>query len=197
MNNMYNKYHSIFESERYGLIQQRYREALYAGRNLKKADLLDIKINFNDIVMRELGLDYDEDTYHVYNIETESLYQVSEKFIKYVDTEYPIIHANEIELNLIENPRLMEILFGIWISSWQERKGIEVNSYAQVPIRGSKQGYFIMTYAKNGKTEEIKSDTFINESLRIFNLITKLRHTSHMYDVSKFNIEISPRKDKK
>ena len=134
----------------------------------------------------------------VYNIDTESLYQVSEKFIKYVDTEYPIIHSNEIELNLIENPRLMEILFGIWVSSWQEHKGIEVNSYAQVPIRGSKQGYFIMTYAKNGKTEEIKSDTFINESLRIFNLITKLRHTSHMYDVSKFNIEItSNRKDKK
>ena len=58
---MYNKYHNVFENARYSLLQQRYREALYAGRNLKKADLLDIKISFNDIVMRELGLDYDED----------------------------------------------------------------------------------------------------------------------------------------
>ncbi len=193
---MNNWYHNEFEARRQQLMQQKYHEALFAAKTLKPKDLLNIKINFNDICLREFGLDYDEDSYHIYDIDTMSLYQVSEKFIKYVEEEYPIIHANEIELNLIENPRLMEIIFGIWIAKWQKRKQVVVNSYSQCLVKGSKAGYFIMTYEENGKTLEMRSDVFINESLRIFNLVTKINHTSHMYDLSQFDIEI-PRKDKR
>ena len=193
---MYSRYHDAFEVMRQELVQRQYMEALYAGRNLKPKNMLELKINFNDIVLRELGLDYDEDSYHIYEIDTMSLYQISEKFIKYVEDEYPVIHANEIELNLIENPRLTETLFGNWIIGWQNRNGVVVNSFYQSSIRGTRQGMFIMTYEKNGRTEKIESKPFINESLRVFNLITKLNHTEHMYDVSQFDIEI-PRKDKR
>lgn len=75
----------------------------------KKVNLFDLKVRFNDVVMRELGLDTTDDDY-LYNVDTESILQIKEKFIKYVDNEYFILKPNEIELNLIENPRLMELL---------------------------------------------------------------------------------------
>lgn len=161
----------------------------------KKFNMTEIKVNFNDIVMRELGLDIDEND-HVYDMDTESIYTMKDKFIKYSEEEYPVIHANEIELNLIENPRLMEMLFGLWIQKWAERKHVEVSSFSQIAIRGSKNGFFNMTYVENGEVKEIKSNIFINESLRIFNLICILNHRDHMYNVDQFNIEII-RKDKK
>ena len=161
----------------------------------KKINLTEIKVNFNDIVMRELGLDIDDDN-HVYDLDTETIYKVKDRYIKYSEDEYPIIHPSEIEMNLIENPRLMEILFGMWIPKWERRKNVEVTSFSQISVRGSSNGFFNMTYIENGEVKEIKSDVFINESLRIFNLICKLNHRVHMYDVSQFNIEII-RKDKR
>lgn len=165
------------------------------AKRLTQAQLTEIKINFNDICLREMGLDINDDDY-LYDIDTESIYKVKDKFIKYSEEEFPVIHANEIELNLFENPRLMEILFGMWIVKWATRKNVEVTSFSQIAIRGSNTGFFNMTYVENGEAKEIKSDVFINESLRIFNLITILNHRNHIYDVSQFNIEI-PRKDRK
>ena len=72
----------------------------------KKVNLFDLKVRFNDVVMRELGLDTTDDDY-LYNVDTESILQIKEKFIKYVDNEYFILKTNEIELNLIDNPKLM------------------------------------------------------------------------------------------
>ena len=46
----------------------------------------------------------------------------------------------------------------------------------------------LIKYIENGKTKEIRSDDFMNECLRMFNLITKLNHTSHLYDFEIFDI---------
>ena len=196
---MINWYHNEFNQRRAQLYLNQAtmkRDAMYASRKLgKKENLLEFKVNFNDITMRELGLDIDENN-HVYNIETESIYQIKEKFIKYSDEEYPVIRANEMDMNLIENPRLMEILFGIYITDWCNRKGYEFTSYYQSAIRGSNKGFFVVTYNINGESSEIKSDVFVNESVRIFNLITKINHTTHLYDLENFDIEIL-RKDRR
>lgn len=160
----------------------------------KKVDMTEIKINFNDIVMREFGLDVDDED-HVYDMDTESVYQIKGKYLKYSEDVYPVIGAHEIDMNLIENPRLMEILFGTWIVKWAQRKNVEVTSFSHVQMRGSNKGYFVMTYVKDNEKFDFKSDVFLNESLRIFNLVTKLNHRDHMYDVSQFDIEIE-RKDK-
>lgn len=162
----------------------------------KKINITEIKVNFNDISMRELRLDIDEND-HIYDMDTESIYMIKEKYIKYSEDEYPNIMRDEIDMNLIENPRLMEILFGTWIVKWATRKQVEITSFYQSTIRGSNKGFFVMTYIDaNGETQEMKSDVYINESVRIFNLISKLNHTSHMYDLTKLDIEI-PRKDGK
>ena len=162
----------------------------------KKINITEIKVNFNDISMRELRLDSDEND-HIYDMDTESIYMIKEKYIKYSEDEYPNIMRDEIDMNLIENPRLMEILFGTWIVKWATRKQVEITSFYQSTIRGSNKGFFVMTYIDaNGETQEMKSDVYINESVRIFNLISKLNHTSHMYDLTKLDIEI-PRKDGK
>ena len=80
----------------------------------KKIDYFDLKVRFNDVMMRELGIDIveDDDRYldYLYDIDTGNILQIKEKFIKYCDYEYPVIKFNEIEMNLIENPRLTETL---------------------------------------------------------------------------------------
>ena len=191
---MNNLYHDEFERRRMQLLKQNmYQEAVYANRKLNKEEQQhEIKIDFNNIVLREfkLGLDdYD----HLYDKETDSIYQISERYIKYSEDMVPMLHANEIDFNVIENPRLMEILFGMWVSKWEQRNGTKVTSYYQSAIRGSKKGFFVLTYLVDGATKEFKSDVFVNESMRIFNLVCKLNHTDHLYDrdiLNRLDIEI-------
>ena len=195
---MYNWWHNEFELNRIQRLQQQaynnYTDEQYASRSLKKEQqTLELKIEFNDIVLREFGLGLDDDD-HVVDLDTETIYQISERFIKYSEDKIPILSTNEIDLNLIENPRLMEILFGMWANKWEARNQnqVKVTSYYQSAMRGSKKGFFVMTYLCNGLTKELKSDVFINESVRIFNLVCKINHTDHLYndEINRFDIEI-------
>lgn len=160
---------------------------------MNKAKLLDIKIRFNDAVMRELGFDLTDEDY-LFDMDTETVLQIKEKYIKYCEVDDPYIKHNEIEMNLLENPRLTETLIIPFIHNYCARKNIILQSIAQVPIKGSKKGFFIMYYSINGETKDMKSDPFENESVRIFNLITKMNKTSHMYQFDLFDIEIPRRK---
>ena len=54
----------------------------------KKINMPELKINFNDITMRELKLDIDDNN-HIYDMDTESVYMIKEKYIKYSEDEYP------------------------------------------------------------------------------------------------------------
>lgn len=156
----------------------------------KNIDMLDLKIRFNDAMMRELGLDITENDY-VYDMDTESILQIKGKFIKYCDYEYPILKYNEeIELNLIENPRLAETIILPFITNFCNRKGLTFQSVSQYPIDGTNKGYFILSYIYNDEVKEIRSDNYINESVRIFNLICKLNKTEHLYRFNEFDIEI-------
>lgn len=157
--------------------------------------LYELKVKFNDIAMRELGLDVDEYD-HIFDMDTSSVYTIKEKFLKYSDDPYPTIMHNEIDFNLLENPRLFEMLFGLWIQRRAESKGIELRSYDQIQVQGSNRGYFIITYIVGEEPREKKSNVFLNESLRVFNLICKLNHTEHIYKakLDQFDIEI-PKKE--
>lgn len=163
----------------------------------KEQKLFELKLTFNDIAMREMGLDVDEED-HVYDIETESVYTIKDKFIKYSDEPYPTLMHNEMDLNLLENPRLMEILFGMWIQRRAERKGIEITSYYPALVQGSNRGFFVLTYIVYDEPREKKSDVFVNESVQIFDLICKINHTTHIYKAKlpELDIEIK-RKDGK
>lgn len=159
-----------------------------------KQNLFELKLRFNDIMMQELGLDITDDDY-VYDIESESILQISEKYIKYFEFENPIPRHNEIELNLLENPRLSETLVIPYLSKYCEAKNIIFHSVSQNPIEGSKKGQFVLSYMTGGLVKDFKSDEFVNESVRIFNLICKINKTTHFYDFEKFDIEI--KKDKR
>ena len=69
------------------------------------------KIRFNDICMREYGLDITEEDDYVYDIDTESIFSFKEKFIKYCEDFNPYLKPNEVEFNLLENSRMMEAIF--------------------------------------------------------------------------------------
>ena len=157
----------------------------------KKNDLFRLTLIFNDAFMRETGLDIDDND-HVYNMETDSALTIREKFLKYRDYEYPVLNANEIDFNLLENPKLCETLANMWL---HDHISNDILSLDQCLIPGSSKGTFVMSYIKNGKTENIKSDPFVNESVRVFNLICKITKRTHLYDFESMDVVIE--KDKK
>ena len=147
---------------------------------------------FNDAFMRETGLDID-DYDHVYNLETDCALVINEKFLKYRDYEYPVLNANEIDFNLLENPKLCETLANAWL---HDNISNDILSLDQCIIPGSTRGVFVLSYIKDGRTESIKSDPFLNEAVRVFNLICKITKRTHLYDFNSMDIVIE-KKDKK
>ena len=154
----------------------------------KKKELItyEIKSAFNDYCMRELKLDVTEDD-KVFYIDTNEIIKYNDKFLKYPENEYANIRPDEIEFNLLKNTRIMESLLSRFLDEYQHRNGIEITSILQSPNAGG-DGYCALTYLQNGKTLEYRSDNFKNESLRMFNLVTKLNNTSHLYDFKFFDI---------
>lgn len=150
--------------------------------------MLELKIDFNDVCMREMGLGINDDDY-VYIMDTMTLLQIKEKFIKYSEDQYPMLRRNEIDLNLIENPRLMETLTYMYLAN-RLVSSIRIVSISQNPIAGSRKGNCVLSYEKLGEIKEIRSDGFENESVRIFNLICKINKTDHLYDFNKFDVAI-------
>jgi len=163
---------------------------------MKKRELAfyELKIAFNDIALRELGLSVDDED-HVCDDESETILTIKDSYLKYSDEEYPIINHGEIELNLLENPHLMEILFGVWVKRRAESKGLKIVSFYQSSIRGTDRAQFIVNYEQpDSSISESKSDLFVNESVRILNLICKLNHTDHLYDFKTFDIDLKKNK---
>lgn len=169
------------------------KELELAAAEEQRKLMYEFKISFNMVVMHEMNLDVNDSDhiFHIEDDESESIWTIKGKFIKASEDEYPIIGPNEIDMNLIENPRLMELLFKMWITIYCRNHAMEETSCYQSSINGSNLGFFAFTYTdSDGVTKEIKSDNFINESVRILNLICKLNHTAHRYDFSHFDIEI-------
>ena len=88
---------------------------------------LDTRIAFNDICMREMKLDITDDGI-LYDMDTESILQYKERFIKYREDENTLIYQNEIELDLLRDPRLMEILANIYLQKYSARTGTNLTS---------------------------------------------------------------------
>lgn len=157
----------------------------------KKDNLFKTMLIFNDAFMREVGLDIDDND-HVFNMETDSALVINEKFLKYRDYEYPVLNANEIDFDLLGNPKLCETLINMWL---HDHINNDILSLDQCIIPGSIKGTFVLSYIKNGKTEQLKSDPFINESVRVFNLLCKITKRTHLYDFNSMDVVIE--RDKK
>lgn len=161
----------------------------------KKKITFDLKVRFNDVVMREIGLDITDDEDYLYDIDSESILQIKGKYIKYFSEDYIILKHNEIEMNLIENPRLTELLVLPFINNYCDRIGVTFQSFSQSTIdKSNDNGIFSMTYIEDGKAKTISSDPYINESVRIFNLVCKINKTTNLYNFDNFNIKIERKK---
>lgn len=145
------------------------------------------KIRFNEICMREYGLDITEDDDYVYDIDTESILSFKERFIKYCDEYNPYLKPNEIEFNLLENSRMMEAIFAGFLMKYAMRHGQEIVSMHQSNIQGTDKGIFCYSYCNAGKTIEVTSDKFVFESVRVLNLLCKMNKSSHMYNFEEFD----------
>lgn len=168
------------------------KEAKLAEKEAKLAEeMLELKIDFNDICMREMGLDINDMSF-LYIMDTLEVIQIKEKYVKYSEEQYPMLRRNEIDLNLIENARLMETLTYSYLIRMLVST-IKIVSISQNPIKGTDKGMCVLSYEKNGEIKEIRSDGFKNESVRIFNLICKINKTDHLYDFNRYDVVIAKR----
>ena len=152
----------------------------------KELELFELGNEFNDKVMREFGLDITDDDY-LYWMDDNSVITLKERYIKYCEEINPLLGHDEIQLNLLENARLIESLAYVYL---KKRINNPIVSISQDVIKGSNRGHFVLSYEKLGKVENLRSDPFLNDSVRVFNLITKINHTEHLYDFSKYDIPI-------
>lgn len=152
----------------------------------KKQEEFRLMLMFNDIFMRETGLDIDDRDY-VFDIDKDTAIVIGDKYLKYRDYEYPVLGPNEIDFNLLENPKLCETIANVWL---HDHISNTILSIDQCVFPGSDRGEFVMSYIKNDRVENIKSDPFINESVRVFNLICKITKREHLYDFKMFDIVI-------
>lgn len=158
-------------------------------KTVKRSKSLDLRVLFNDMCLRELELDYTEDNL-IYDLEDDAIYQIKDKFIKYIDMEGVVPKPNEIELNLLENARLMETISLRYLNRWAENNHYEIEVLSQDKLPNSSKGIFTISYKDNNETHQLLSDPFYNESVRIFNVITKINNTSHLYDLEDFDVNI-------
>ena len=157
-------------------------------RKLTKAECLKIKIDFNIKVMRELGLDITDDDY-LYDMDQMSIIQLKGRYIKYCEDYEPVLKHDEIDMNFIENSRLLEIISYPFFFNYCNELGVELVSLSQVLKPDSDKGCYILSYNQNGTIREIKSDYFSSESVRIFNLISKINKTTSFYRFKEFDVE--------
>ena len=158
------------------------------GRVVKKVITPQLVERFNDICMREFGFDVEENG-HLYSMDTNEIFVYKDKLLKYCDEEDKIVRSNEIELNFLENSRLLEAIFGKYIARYATKYIVYINSFYQSTSIHGERGYIACSYVgQNGIVSEIRSDEFLNESVRIFNLLCKLNNTCSMYDFEMFDI---------
>lgn len=150
---------------------------------------LDLKISFNDICMREMGLDVtDDDKMYLYHVDTETILKYNEKFLKYPEDEYTLFRSDEIELNLLRNSRIMDSLVSRYLHDFLMMKNIEITAFYHSTAERGKMGYCAFTYMLNGASEEYKSKEFKNESVRMLYLVCRLNKSTHLYDFNMFDI---------
>lgn len=156
---------------------------------IPKEKSFDLRCDFNELCMRELSLGItDEDL--IYNMEDDSILKIKDKFIRYIDIEGVLPRNNEIEMNLIENSRLMETLSLPFLDKWARDHGYTLESFSQDKIQGTSKGVFTVSYNNNGLIEKIMSDQYYNESVRVFSLICKINHTTHLYSFEDYDVQI-------
>lgn len=158
------------------------------GRYVKKVITPELVEHFNDICMREFLFDVDEHG-HLYDMVTYEIFVYKDKFLKYCDEEDKIVRSNEIELNLLENSRLLNVLFGTFINNYAERHQVDINSFYQSTSIHGERGYMACSYVgKDNIIKEIRSNNYLNESVRILNLLCKINKSEMRYDFDAFDI---------
>ena len=147
---------------------------------------ISLRMAFNDIALNELNLEVDENSSRIYELGdgTMNLLQYNDRFLKYYEGPTTIVRANEMELNLINNVKLMQILFGRFINKYAMEHNLNVLSYFSTTNNtlANSPGQFVCTIEVAKKCNNIESDYFINESVRILNLICKLNGTDGRYN---------------
>jgi len=151
-------------------------------------------LDFNDKVMRELRLDLTPEDDLLCDDYNEIIIQIKGKFIKYIEDENDTLKSNEIWMNFLKNPQLLEMVCYPFFNRYCMERGYEMQSLSHTITPRETRGQFNLVYSNNGIIETISSDPLMNESNQIFNLVCKINGTDHMYKFDMFEVELPQRK---
>lgn len=157
-----------------------------------KEEYLNIKISFNDYCMREMGFGLDDND-HLVDEDIETILRFKEKYIVYNDiTLDPYVRGDEIDMNLLENYKLMELLFQAFITKYIVTHPMDVRGFLQRTVNGTDKVVFSLMYLdpSTNLIKHYESNSYRNGCVSIFNLVCKLVEREHIYDFDKLDIII-------
>lgn len=156
---------------------------------------------FNDVCLREMNLGLTKEDL-VYDIESNTIVQIDGLFLRYCDSKYTIINqATEARFDLIDNSKFMSMLVSHYCTRELNKRNCKVLGINQyITNNNTYRGYVsltiepapVMTY--NGEPvgyaciKDIRSDEYINESVRLLSLVCKVNETDSMYDLSRLDV---------
>lgn len=125
-------------------------------------------IDFADLTLKEIGLDVDEDN-HIIDEETGMPITAKGKFLKFNCGAVSRTTRDEINYDPLNNPKLMNFLFGYYSSKLEAEgsRGVDICYTTNGPE--DKQILNIKT-----GDDALESEPYYNESVRIMDVICKL-----------------------
>ena len=125
-------------------------------------------IDFADLTLKEIGLDVDEDN-HIVDEETGMPITAKGKFLKFNCGAANRTTRDEINYDPLNNPKLMNFLFGYYSSKLEAEgsRGVDICYTTSGPE--DKQ----ILNVKTGD-DSLESNPYYNESVRIMDVICKL-----------------------
>ena len=151
----------------------------------------DNNIKFGDLTLREIGLDIDQDN-HIIDEESGMPIMMKGKFLKYNYGPVKRTTREEINYDPLNNPKLMNLLFGYYSSKLEAEGNSGIDIYASSIASEDKQ---VLKVKTGGDT--LGSAPYHSESVRIMDIICQINESGE--DVSEFDFKAEPinKKDKK
>lgn len=144
------------------------------------------KDDFNNKILQNIGLEIDEDNC-IIDEETGDRLQIRGKYIK---TEVGEQDYNCIEYNPLENPTMMNKLFGYFLDKNEKETGVGTRVYSHSTTNKKEKGHVILIQEDE---TTITSGNYYNDSLKYADIIFKMNSAIKLEDLRPLDAPIQTR----
>lgn len=138
----------------------------------------------NDLLLENMGLDVDEDTGEVYDVDSE--HTIIVRCRKLVDRDN-VDYRREVRYDPIGNPSLMDKLFKYFLGKYSRENDVGIKMVSYGPIKKGYKSYIEVVMEDDSVCN---SGWYYNDCIKCASIILKLSNDIIPYDLSKLDDEI-------